>query len=159
VLEAGSIEAIHIHAVDTVLNELAYESPAEMAKTVEKQIGLNPLECPAFQRYLEIRATRDVHIHNRGIANKTYIRKAGQYSRVKVGDHLPVDTQYFRESFEQCIQLTEWWEEQLHDKWHSSEHEARLKRGATVSEDSAAPITDSLSEELRQLAAKFSQPR
>jgi hypothetical protein len=33
---------------------------------------------------------------------------------------LPADVQYFLESYEVCLQLTEWLEEQLHQHWHST---------------------------------------
>jgi hypothetical protein len=77
VLEATTIEAVHSHAVDTVLNELAYRSATEFAEAVHKLTDITLMEFPAFHRYLEVKATRDVHIHNRGFANTIYIRKSG----------------------------------------------------------------------------------
>ncbi|HEY6644019.1 hypothetical protein [Povalibacter sp.] len=159
ILECTSIEAVHAHAVETLLNRLAYKSPAEIADEVEKQMGINLLECGAFHRYMEIKATRDVYIHNRGMANKTYVRKAGQHARVQTGSFLPTDVQYFLESFEQCVQLTEWWEKQLHDKWHSSEYEARAHAPQTGSDASTPAPIDDVSEQLRLLAQKFLKPK
>ncbi len=159
ILECNSIEAVHAHAVETLLNRLAYKSPAEFADEVEKQMGINLLECGAFHRYMEIKATRDVYIHNRGMANKTYVRKAGQHARVQAGNFLPTDVQYFLESFEQCVQLTEWWEKQLHDKWHSSEYEARAHAPQANSEESTRAPIDDVSEQLRLLAQKFLKPK
>jgi hypothetical protein len=37
---------------------------------------------------------------------------------------LPVDIPYFLESYEACLQLTEWLESELDQHWHSSEREA-----------------------------------
>jgi hypothetical protein len=155
VLEATSIEAVHAHAVDTMLNKLAYKSPADFADEVRKQMGITLLECTAFHRYMELKATRDVYIHNRGIANKVYVDKAGQHARVQAGQFLPADVQYFLESYEQCLRLTEWWERQLHDKWHSSEFEARENAPKQAPEQGAAAPIDSVSEKLRVLAAKY----
>lgn len=98
VLGSTSIEIIHGHAIDALLNELAYKSPKEYAESVANLMGINLLECSAFHKYIELKATRDVYIHNRGFANDIYVRKAGHYARVTAGKLLPADLQYFRKS-------------------------------------------------------------
>ncbi|OYY94170.1 MAG: hypothetical protein B7Y41_07530 [Hydrogenophilales bacterium 28-61-23] len=125
VLEATSLEEVHIRATDTFLNELAYKSPGEFSESVAQLLSVNLLECPAFHRYMEIKATRDIFVHNSGIANDVYIRKAGSHSRVKSGMDLPADIQYFLESYECCLQIAEWLEIELHGHWHSTEYEDR----------------------------------
>jgi hypothetical protein len=157
VLAAPTIEAIHAHAVDSFLYGLGYKSPGELAEAVEKLTRLNLMECAAFHRYMEVSATRDIYIHNRGMANTKYIEKSGHHARVKAGHFLPVDVKYFLQSYEQCIQLAEWWEAQLHDIWHSSEYEER--KNATDDEATPSPPIDGVSQELRALAAKYSKPQ
>lgn len=125
VLEASSLEEMHLRATDTLINELSYKSPAEFAEAADNLIGINLLACSAFHRYVEIKATRDIHIHNRDIANDIYIRKAGSHARVKTGSHLPINNQYFLESYETCLQLTDWLEQEMHQHWHSAEFDAR----------------------------------
>ncbi|MDF1690620.1 MAG: hypothetical protein P1U35_13535 [Cycloclasticus sp.] len=127
VLEATSIEEIQLRAVDTLLNEMGYKSPKEFAEFLGEMLSLNLLECVAFHRYMEIKASRDIFIHNRGIVNEVYVRKSGSHIRAQLGMQLPADIQYFLESYESCLQLTEWLEQQLHDRWHSSEFEERLE--------------------------------
>jgi hypothetical protein len=126
VLESTSMEEVHIRATDALLNELAYKSPAEFAEQVEQLLSVKLLECPAFHRYMEVKVTRDIFIHNRGIANDVYCRKAGTHARVKSGMALPADIQYFLESYEQCLQLADWLETELHSRWHSSVYEERM---------------------------------
>lgn len=155
VLESTSIEGIHSQAIDALLNDFAYKSPTDYAEAIDKQTGINLRECTAFHRYVELKATRDVYIHNRGMANRTYVRKAGQHVRVPDGNFLPTDVQYFLESFEQCVQLTEWWEIELHDKWYSSEFEARKNVPQRADDEGIPPPVDAVSEELRALAAKY----
>jgi len=121
ILEAVSIEEIHLRATDSFLNELAYKSPEEFSESAKTILSINLLECPAFHKYIEVKATRDIYIHNRGIANGIYLRKSASHARVKSGMKLPVDIQYFLESYESCIQMTEWLEVKLHENWHSSE--------------------------------------
>lgn len=128
VLEASSIEEIHLRAVDILLHELSYKSPVEFAESAKGILPVNLLEeCPAFHKYVEIKASRDIYIHNRGKANDIYLRKAGTHARVQAGMELPANIQYFLESYEACLQMVEWLEKELHAHWHSSEFEERQK--------------------------------
>lgn len=128
VLEASTIEEIHMRATDDLINELSYKSPAEYSEAIRSILPVNLLECPAFHKYIEVKATRDIFIHNRGIANAVYVRKAGTHARVKEGMSLPTGIQYFLESYESCLQVIEWLEIEVHQHWHSSEYEEKSKR-------------------------------
>jgi hypothetical protein len=128
VLKATTLQEIHLQATDALLNELSYKSPSEFADALQGLLSINLLECPAFHKYVEIKATRDIFIHNRGIANDIYMRKAGSHARVKTGVVLPIDLQYFLESYEICLQVTEWLEKELHAHWHSSQFENKHKQ-------------------------------
>lgn len=125
VLDSSSIEEVHERATDALLNDLSYKSPAEFAESFQTLVSINVLECPAYHRYMEIKASRDIFVHNRGTANETYARKAGTHARVNPGMTLPADIQYFLESYEATLQLNEWLEQQLHDHWHSQAFEER----------------------------------
>lgn len=127
-LEASSIYEVHMRATDGLINELSYKSPSEFAEAFKSLLPVNLLECPAFHKYIEIKATRDIFIHNRGIANDVYLRKAGTHARVREGERLPADIQYFLESYESCLQLVEWLGVELHQHWHSSEYEEKIKQ-------------------------------
>lgn len=159
VLSSASLEAIQIYALEVFLNDMGYESPANYAKAVEKLTGINLLECIPFHRYLELKATRDIHIHNRGFANSAYIKRANQHARVTVGNFLPVDGQYFLASFEHCVQLTEWWEENLHEKWPSSEYESRAANSDAIKDAAGTPPSDHMSEQLRLLAQELTNKK
>jgi hypothetical protein len=123
ILTATSIEEIHLQAADAVLNELSYKSPKDFSGECENLLSIKLMECPAFQKYIEVKATRDIYIHNQGWANDIYVQKTSSHSRVKSGKFLPIDTVYFLEAYESCLQITEWMESSLHEVWHSSELE------------------------------------
>ena len=125
VLSSASIDELHIRATDAFLNELSYKSPSEFAEAAESLLSISLLECPAFHKYMEIKASRDIFVHNLGIANEIYERKAGSHMRVRSGMVLPADITYFLESYEACLQLNEWIEKQLHERWHSSSFEEK----------------------------------
>ena len=128
VLESQTLEEVHLKATDSLLNELSYKSPAEFAEALEALLSVNMLECPAFHKYIELKAARDIHVHNRGWTNETYLKKAGSHARAASGAFLPVDIPYFLESYEACLQVTEWLEKELDQHWHSSERESALTR-------------------------------
>jgi hypothetical protein len=123
VLGANSLDEIKLSVVESILNELAYKSPKEYGEEFEKYIGIKILEQPIYHRYIELKATRDIYIHNQGVANDTYTIKADRLSRVKSGQFLPVDIQYFLQSYENCIQLTEIIEEELNKIWPSLDYQ------------------------------------
>ncbi|WP_289659451.1 hypothetical protein [Flavobacterium panacagri] len=126
ILLSKSIEEAKIQIVDTILNEIAYKSPRDYAVEFEKYTGVNLLENPVFHKYIEIKATRDIHIHNLGIANDIYMTKAGILARVKSGQYLPVDLQYFLMSYEQCLQLTEVLETEMDKIWPSAVYRKKI---------------------------------
>lgn len=119
ILEAESLEAIKFGLIDSLINEISYKSPKEYADEFSNYVGINLLENPIYHRYIELKATRDIHIHNGGYANSIYLAKAGQLARVKEHIYLPVTIQYFLQSYESCIQLTEFLESELHKIWPS----------------------------------------
>jgi hypothetical protein len=52
-----------------------------------------------IDRLAEIKATRDVFVHNRGVASPTYVDKAGEKKRAETGEKLGLSQQYHRESW------------------------------------------------------------
>jgi hypothetical protein len=123
VLEANSLEEIKIALVNSIINEISYKSPKDFAEEFDKYVGVNLLEQPAFHKYIELKATRDIYIHNQGYANEIYLAKSATLARVKNKQFLPVDIHYFLYSYECCLQITEILEETLNKIWPSLEYE------------------------------------
>lgn len=77
------------------LNELKYERPTAWFDYLSKIVKLG---CPTddeIERIAEMKAARDLIIHNSGIVNKTYLDKAGTKARFAVGDQLVIERPYF----------------------------------------------------------------
>ncbi len=127
-LESDNIEEIHLKIANSILNELSYKSPKEFAEESKKITSINLLECPAYHKYIETKATRDVHIHNLGIVNELYLSKASNHARAKLGEYLYVNNIYLLESYEACLQFIEWVEIKLHEIWPSSNYETRQEQ-------------------------------
>ncbi len=118
--QANSIDELRATTISDILNELAYKSPRELGETLSSIYSFSVLEIPQYHKYLELKATRDIHIHNRGKANDIYIRKSDTMARVESGEWLPVTIQYFLESYECCLRLLEVLAEKLDTVWPSS---------------------------------------
>lgn len=125
IFEAGSIEEVQSVAISSFLNEMAYKSPREYAEIISEIYGFNILEIPEYHRYVELKATRDIYIHNRGLVNETYRSKAESHARAEVGNILPVDAQYFLCCYETCIRLNELLIIKFLEIWPSLIHEAK----------------------------------
>jgi hypothetical protein len=117
--EAKTIEDLRASTVSEILAELAYKSPKDLANTLQIVFSFPLLEIPQYHRYAEVKATRDIHMHNRGIANDTYRRKADTMARVQSGEWLPVTLGYFLESHEHCLKLIEVLAERFDKVWPS----------------------------------------
>lgn len=125
ILSSNSLEEAKLYVVNKFINELAYQSPEDFVKDFEQITSINLFETPVTHRYKEIKTTRDIYIHNMGIVNEIYIKKAGSHARAKIGENLPIDIQYFLESYEYCLQLCEFLETKLHEIWPSAKYEEK----------------------------------
>ncbi len=100
VLDAPDKDAITLHVVNRELNELTYKTPKDWFEYLKKRVKLN---CPTneeIERIGEIKASRDILVHNRGFANKIYLSKAGDIARFDDGQKLDVPEHYHREAWE-----------------------------------------------------------
>jgi hypothetical protein len=100
VLDAPDKGAITLYVVNRELNEIAYERPREWFAYLDARARLG---CPAageVERIGEVKASRDILAHNRGVANKLYESKAGQAARYKDGEKIEIPEHYHRETWE-----------------------------------------------------------
>ncbi len=100
VLKAPDKAAILLAVVDKELNDLKYERSGKWFAYLER---LAHLGCPTtdeIEQLAEIKASRDVLVHNNGVANALYVAKAGRRARCQDGDKLELPEQYHRESRE-----------------------------------------------------------
>jgi hypothetical protein len=100
ILNASDRVSIILSVVDRRLDELKYKRVAEWFDYLKE---LTNLACPTedeIAKLAEIKASRDILVHNNGMANATYIDKAGALARCRDGEGLEIPEQYHRESWE-----------------------------------------------------------
>lgn len=100
VLESTDKTDIVRAVVEKELDGLAYKRVKDWFEYLEKTVNLG---CPSqdqIERLAEIKASRDVLVHNKGIANRIYVDKSMGRHRFKDGEVLDIPEHYHRESWE-----------------------------------------------------------
>jgi hypothetical protein len=100
VLDAPDKAAITRVVIDKELNDLKYASVREWFEYLDKAVRL---QCPSpdeIEGIAEMKASRDILVHNQGIVNQVYVRKAGSHSRYAEGEKLEIPPDYHRQCWE-----------------------------------------------------------
>ena len=100
VLDAPDKDAIALLVVNKELNEVLYERPAGWFAYLEEKVKLGCPTVDEIDRIAEVKASRDVLVHNRGIAGKAYESKAGKLARFTDRQRIDIPERYHREAWE-----------------------------------------------------------
>jgi hypothetical protein len=100
VLKAPDRAAITHAVVDKELNELKYERVTDWFEYLEKLVKLGCPTTDEMEKIAEIKASRDILVHNKGMVNASYLLKAGKRARYKEGERLKIPEPYHRESWQ-----------------------------------------------------------
>jgi hypothetical protein len=94
ILRSGSYAEIIDSVIAARCEALFFAPPKKYLEYLAEISGVDTSD-EAFCNYIEIKASRDVIIHNNKIVNATYQSKAGKYARAQVGESVVVDAKYF----------------------------------------------------------------
>jgi hypothetical protein len=98
-LSAPDRHALVLLIADRELNELKYKRPSEWFEYLN---GIVDLGCPTADEInllSEIKASRDLLVHNMGLVNSIYLDKAAASARYKIGEKVVIDTPRFNEAW------------------------------------------------------------
>lgn len=98
-LDAPDREAVVLAVIDKELNELKYERVAAWFVYLDQVVKLGCPSREAIDSLAEVKATRDILIHNQGWVNAVYAAKSGDKARATVGERLEVSEPYYRTSW------------------------------------------------------------
>lgn len=105
VLDATDKDEIVAAVVQKELLGLGYQGVSNWFEYLEK---ITQLGCPSedqIKKFAEIKASRDVLVHNNGIANSIYVKKSMGRARFADGEELEIPEQYHRESWQLIKQV------------------------------------------------------
>jgi hypothetical protein len=74
--------------------DLMFLQPKEYLAKVAKVLSIE-IDAEIAANFIEMKATRDIIIHNQGQISQIYVTKAGKKKRGKVGEELEIDLEYF----------------------------------------------------------------
>lgn len=106
ILDAPDKDAIALLVVNKELVDVFYRKPADWFDYLRERTGIAGPPADEVERFSEAKATRDVLVHNQGVANKTYVQKAGRLARYAEGEPIDLPEPYHREVWELLRKLT-----------------------------------------------------
>jgi hypothetical protein len=83
--------------IDRAIIGLLYRKPADWFAFVEKKLKLGCPTAEEIARVAEAKVSRDVIVHNNGVANEVYIAKAGPHARYALGEFIDLPDDYHNE--------------------------------------------------------------
>jgi hypothetical protein len=85
--------------------DLMFGKPADYLAKVGKVLSIE-IDEEIINTFIEMKASRDVIIHNQGEINRLYVDKAGDKKRGDLGDELVIDADYFEDVIENAKLLS-----------------------------------------------------
>jgi hypothetical protein len=86
--------------VEKELQDVFYDRPVNWFEYIRTLAKITSPSQSEAEQFAEIKATRDVLVHGRGIANAFYVDKAGSLARARPGEPLEVPGPYDQRSWE-----------------------------------------------------------
>lgn len=86
--------------VDRELNELKYKNVSDWFAYVQRLVSSCTFTAQDVGRIAEAKASRDIIVHNVGLVNEIYVRKAGAWARFEVGQEVSVAGAYTLECWQ-----------------------------------------------------------
>ena len=99
ILTATHLDDVKLGAVNRELHELGYKKVRDWFAYLEDMAKLGCPTSDEIESLAEIKATRDIFVHNRGVVSTIYEEKAGSKKRGNVGDRLDLTRSYHRRSW------------------------------------------------------------
>lgn len=94
IFDSEDVNQILKQAIEINLSNLFFSTPHSYIEYVSKVIGIN-ISDSAFKRFFEIKASRDLLVHNSKTINEIYLKKAGALARGKRDEQIKIDSEYF----------------------------------------------------------------
>lgn len=121
VLSSTSRDELVERAASTVLNSIMYEKPKAYLKRFAALLSVDAEKLQAhWPAFVEMKARRDLGIHNNWIVNEVYLRKlreAGLESPNSAGDRVVPNFSYLIRATEACENLVDALTDLLAEKW------------------------------------------
>jgi hypothetical protein len=127
IISATSRDELVDRAARAVLNDMMYEKPHDYIKRLGEvlSIDVKGLET-SWPDFVELKARRDLGVHNNWIVNEIYLRKLREAkidNSHRIGEQVIPDFGYMSQAMDACHQLIETMANLLGEKWISVSEE------------------------------------
>ncbi|VTR91501.1 Uncharacterized protein OS=Bradyrhizobium sp. (strain ORS278) GN=BRADO3599 PE=4 SV=1 [Gemmata massiliana] len=93
ILQFNDMKDVVLHLAEKKVHELSYQGMRKLAAYLKKKIGLDVLiDANDLDRLIQIIELRNLIAHNRGIANKIFLKRLPNYP-IKEGEVIRLDTE------------------------------------------------------------------
>lgn len=96
ILDSDDLDELLDRLVEKRIHSALHEPPAKYLEFLENTLSIT-IPKKHKEMYIEIKATRDILVHNAGVVNSTYLRKANKMVRAEDGEDIPINLKYFDE--------------------------------------------------------------
>jgi hypothetical protein len=103
VVGASSREEAIAELVDRETNTLKYQTVVKWFEWISSQVSAASIAPTTIQQIAEIKATRDILVHNNGVANRAYLKKTGSAARFSDGARVNVNEPYHLQSWQTLL--------------------------------------------------------
>lgn len=148
IVSASSKDEIVDRAARSVMNALMYEKPFDYLKSLANILSIETEQIEQlWPVFVELKARRDIGVHNDWVANEIYIRKVREARFPKicaVGERLNPDFAYLQNSMDSCKKLVELIANELGRKWIPlMQHHGQVEKSdASDTEERTAEIVE-----------------
>ncbi|MBX9580073.1 MAG: hypothetical protein K2X87_07155 [Gemmataceae bacterium] len=105
VFEAPDLEHLRLAIVDHEVRELGFKNVADWFARLNSLVKLGVPTDEQVRQLAELKATRDIFVHNRGVANAVYEEKAGGLKRFAGGERMDLPGDYLQTSWQLIRQV------------------------------------------------------
>ncbi|AQS48745.1 hypothetical protein BMG03_13785 [Thioclava nitratireducens] len=96
-IEAKTAEEVFSEQARSRARDALYATPQQYAEYMNSVLGFR-ISQDVLNKYIEIKATRDLYIHGDGKINSIYLQKVGALNRGSEGDVASLGQKYFKDS-------------------------------------------------------------
>jgi hypothetical protein len=128
IIKLGEQKQIISYLAEKEIDDLLYKSFPDVVDYFDKKFNINlNASGVSAENIVEILATRNIHVHNRGIVNQRYLESV-RGSKLKAGTYKPVTREYLRDSIGLISTLVEFINTEVQGKYFAKQDTSRIER-------------------------------
>ncbi|MCX5998039.1 MAG: hypothetical protein NTU41_00185 [Chloroflexi bacterium] len=117
VLSLGERQKIVSYLAEIEVDELLYKSFPDVIRYFDKKFNIElSASGVASAKIVEIMATRNIHVHNRGFVNQRYLDLV-KNGKLKAGAYKPITKKYLRDSISSALSLVKFIDDTVQRKY------------------------------------------